>query len=155
MLQFVLQLSGNSDERNSRQWHVRSLCTQTPRAALTGRHDTLVRRAPGWPAGKQISCYKMFILQQNKHFVTTNFLPAGLRGPLASRGPYLKLESILPVYQQSDWGPGMVKCVGPTRCLMRPCRHHQSHVLCLSTDCNRQSDITHTFCAVTDRHTCV
>jgi len=20
-----------------------------------------------------------------------------------------------------DWGPGMVKCVGPTRCLMRPC----------------------------------
>ena len=19
-----------------------------------------------------------------------------------------------------DWGPGMVKCVGPTRCLMRP-----------------------------------
>jgi len=31
------------------------------------------------------------------------------------------LESILPVYQQRDWGPGMVKCVGPTRCLMRPC----------------------------------
>jgi len=37
---------------------------------------------------------------------------------IASRGPY---ASILPVYQQRDWGPGMVKCVGPTRCLMRPC----------------------------------
>ena len=39
------------------------------RAALTGKHDTLVRRAPGWqgaPDGQQakkISCYKMFILQ--------------------------------------------------------------------------------------------
>jgi len=44
-------------------------------------------------------------------------LPAGRRGPLVSRGPY---ASILPVYQQRDWGPGMVKCVGPTRCLMRP-----------------------------------
>ena len=54
---------------------------------------------------------------QNKHFVTTNFWPAGRQGPLASRGPY---ASILPVYQQRDWGPGMVKCVGPTRCLMRP-----------------------------------
>jgi len=31
------------------------------------------------------------------------------------------LESILPVCQQRDSGPGMVKCVGPTRCLMRPC----------------------------------
>jgi len=37
-------------------------------AALTGKHDTLVRRAPGWqgaPDGqraKKISCYKMFIL---------------------------------------------------------------------------------------------
>jgi len=40
-------------------------------------------------------------------------LPAGRRGPLASRGPY---ASILPVYQQRDWGPGMVKCVGPIRC---------------------------------------
>ena len=45
------------------------------------------------------------------------FLPVGRRGPLASRGPY---ASILPVYQQRDWGPGMVKCVGTTRCLMRP-----------------------------------
>ena len=36
---------------------------------------------------------------------------------LASRGPY---ASILTVYQQRDWGPGMVKCVGPTRCLMQP-----------------------------------
>ena len=60
-----------------------------PRAALTGKHDTL----------------------------DTIFLPAGRRGPLASRGPY---ASILPVYQQRDWGPGMVKWVGPTRCLMRP-----------------------------------
>ena len=38
------------------------------RAALTGKHDTLVRRAPGWqgaPDGqraKKNSCYKMFIL---------------------------------------------------------------------------------------------
>ena len=24
------------------------------RAALTGKHDTLVRRAPGWPAGKKL-----------------------------------------------------------------------------------------------------
>ena len=37
-------------------------------AALTGKHDTLVRRAPGWqgaPDGQQakkISCYQMFIL---------------------------------------------------------------------------------------------
>jgi len=52
------------------------------RAALTGKHDTLVRRAPGWQGA-----------------------------------PY---ASILPVCQQRDWGPGMVKCVGPTRCLMRP-----------------------------------
>jgi len=38
------------------------------RAALTGKHDTLVRRAPGWQgaptaSGQKISCYKMFILQ--------------------------------------------------------------------------------------------
>ena len=33
------------------------------------------------------------------------------------------MESILPVYQQRDWGPGMVKCVWPTRCLMRPCSY--------------------------------
>jgi len=58
------------------------------RAALTGKHDTLVRRPP------------------------------------AGKGPY---ASILPVYQQTDWGPGMVKCVGPTRCLMRPC-------VCISSD---------------------
>jgi len=38
------------------------------RAALTGKHDTLVRRAPagkGPPTAsrqKKISCYKMFIL---------------------------------------------------------------------------------------------
>jgi len=59
------------------------------RAALTGKHDTLVRRATGWqgaPDGQQAK----------------------------------KLVSILPVYQQMDWGPGMVKCVGPTRYLMRP-----------------------------------
>jgi len=51
-------------------------------AALTAKHDTLVRRAPCQPG----------------HYA-----------------------SILPVYQQRDWGPGMVKCVGPTRCSMRPC----------------------------------
>ena len=46
------------------------------RAALTGKHDTLVRRAPGWqgaPDGQQakISCYKMFILH-NKRFDMTS-----------------------------------------------------------------------------------
>ena len=41
-----------------------------------------MRRAPGWqgaPNGQQakkISCYKMFILLKNKHFVT---MPAGAR----------------------------------------------------------------------------
>ena len=47
------------------------------KAALTGKHDTLVRRAPGWqgaPDGQQakkISCYKMFILH-NKRFDMTS-----------------------------------------------------------------------------------
>jgi len=47
------------------------------RAALIGKHDTLVRRAPGWqgaPDGQQakkISCYKMFILR-NKRFDMTS-----------------------------------------------------------------------------------
>ena len=47
------------------------------RAALTGKHDTLVSRAPGWqgaPDGQQakkISCYKMFILH-NKRFDMTS-----------------------------------------------------------------------------------
>jgi len=43
-----------------------------------------------------------------------------VRGPLPAGGPthrsYPSTNS-----QQRDWGPGMVKCVGPTRCLMRPC----------------------------------
>ena len=116
-------------------WHSPILLSLGPphllRAVLTGKHDTLVRTAPGWqgaPDGQQtkISCYKTFILLSNKHFVTTNFLPAGRRGPLASRGPY---ASILPVYQQRDWSPGMVKCVGPTRCLMRPCSSYWLRVV--------------------------
>jgi len=68
------------------------------RAALTAKHDTLVRRAPAGKGPPTASRQKKLVV--------------------ASRGPY---ASILPVYQQRDWGPGMVKCVGPTRCLMRPC----------------------------------
>jgi len=47
---------------------VRPLTLVNARAALTGKHDTLMRTAPGWqgaPDGQQakkISCYKMFIL---------------------------------------------------------------------------------------------
>ena len=46
------------------------------RAALTGKHNTLVRRAPAGkgPDGQQakkISCYKMFILH-NKRFDMTS-----------------------------------------------------------------------------------
>ena len=40
----------------------------------------------------------------------------------------------LPVYQQRDWGPGMVKCVGPTRCLMRPCLRMSATSLVLNAD---------------------
>jgi len=65
------------------------------RAALTGKHDTLVRRAPGWQGAPD--------------------------GQQAKKIHPKSTASILPVYQQRDWGPGMVKCVGPTRCLLRPC----------------------------------
>jgi len=46
------------------------------RAALTGKHDTLVRRAPGWQGAptasrQKNSCYKMFILH-NKRFDMTS-----------------------------------------------------------------------------------
>ena len=46
------------------------------RAALTGKHNTLVRRPPGWQgpptaSRQKISCYKMYILH-NKRFDMTS-----------------------------------------------------------------------------------
>jgi len=84
------------------------------RAALTGKHNTLVRRAPGWqgaPYGQQakkISCYKMFILHNKRSDMTSWF---GFPEYIFSSERDIHLFIF---FTYLDWGPGMVKCVGPT-----------------------------------------
>jgi len=108
----------NTNEQD--QWLGSQHGTARIRAALTGKHDTLVRRAPGWqgaPDGQQAkknSCYKMFILH-NKRFDMTSWFGFTEYIFCSERDIHLFI-----FFTYLDWGPGMVKCVGPTRCLMRP-----------------------------------
>ena len=99
----------------------RQYSTLPLRAALTGKHNTIVRIGP--PTGKgpptasrqkivvtKCLFYIINVLIWHLDLVSQNTFSV-------DKGIFIYLFSLLTLH----WGPGMVKCVGPTRCLMRPC----------------------------------